>query len=275
MERFSLLLALCVGNSPVTGEFLPQRPVTWSFDVYFDLHLNTNDLRRDHAHYDITTNVIMKACAVWLHMPLSHCRECCLRTNTNWHSLRIAQHRFDSNYFVLVRCHFRISSQPNTNVLKCSKHSYWPCESILFVLRRIAWPNVVSIRVSSYWFVSHHCTFVSIRCTFALGFAACLRWLSTLQYDAQRSYCRIGSCRFLLVPIVFLSHHSAIVLILHHHRTASYCIMSPSCCILLHLTAIVSIRVWFVSDSHWFANKHRIKSFWFGIEVDPVRTPNF
>ena len=134
-------------------------------------------------------------------MPPSHCRECCLRTNTNWHSLRIAHHRIDSNYCVFVRCHFRISSQANTNVLKCSKHSYWPCESILFVLRRIAPPNVVSIRVSSYWFVSHRCTFVSIRCTFALGFAACLLRLSTLQYDAQRSYCRIGSHKFALVPI--------------------------------------------------------------------------
>ena len=134
-------------------------------------------------------------------MPPSHCRECCLRTNTNWHSLRIAQYRIDSNYFVLVRCHFRISSQPNTNVLKCSKHSYWPCESILFVLRRIASPNVVSIRVGSYCFVSHRCTFVSIRCTFALGFAACLLRLSTLQYDAQRSYCRIGSHMFALVRV--------------------------------------------------------------------------
>ena len=174
-------------------------------------------------------------------MPPSHCRECCLRTNTNWHSLRIAQHRIDLNYFVLVCCHFRISSQANMNVLKCSKHSYWPCESILFVLRRIASPNVVSIRVSSYWFVSHRCTFVSIRCTFALGFAACLLRLSTLQYDAQRSYwiahVRIGSCKFLLVPIVFSSHNRAIVLILRHHRTASYCIVSSSCCILLHLTA--------------------------------------
>ena len=176
-------------------------------------------------------------------MPPSHRRECCLRTNTNWHSLRIAQHRIDSNYFVLVRCNFRISSQPNTNVLKCSKHSYWPCESILFVLRRIASPNVVSIRASSCWFVSHRRTFVSIRCPFALVFAACLLRLSTLQYDAQRSYCRIGShihigsYEFLLVPIVFSSHRSAIVLILHHHRTASYCIVSPSCCILLHLTA--------------------------------------
>ena len=40
METFSALLALCVGNSPVTGEFPSQRPVTRSFDVFFDLRLN-------------------------------------------------------------------------------------------------------------------------------------------------------------------------------------------------------------------------------------------
>ena len=40
METFSLLLALCAGNSLVTGEFPAQRPVTQSFDVFFDLHLN-------------------------------------------------------------------------------------------------------------------------------------------------------------------------------------------------------------------------------------------
>ena len=37
METFSALLALCGGNSPVTGEFHSQRPVTRSFDVFFDL----------------------------------------------------------------------------------------------------------------------------------------------------------------------------------------------------------------------------------------------
>ena len=36
----SVLLALCTGNSPVTGEFPLQRPVTRSFDVFFDLFLN-------------------------------------------------------------------------------------------------------------------------------------------------------------------------------------------------------------------------------------------
>ena len=40
METFSALLALCEGKSPVTGEFSSQRPVTWSFDVFFHLRLN-------------------------------------------------------------------------------------------------------------------------------------------------------------------------------------------------------------------------------------------
>ena len=34
------LLSLCVGCSPVTGEFPSQRPVKRSFDVFFDLRLN-------------------------------------------------------------------------------------------------------------------------------------------------------------------------------------------------------------------------------------------
>ena len=40
METFSASLAICAGNSPVTGEFPTQRPVMLSFDVFFDLHLN-------------------------------------------------------------------------------------------------------------------------------------------------------------------------------------------------------------------------------------------
>ena len=40
MKTFSVLLAICAGNSPVPGEFPAQRPVTRSFDVFFDLHPN-------------------------------------------------------------------------------------------------------------------------------------------------------------------------------------------------------------------------------------------
>ena len=68
METFSALLALCVGNSPVTGEFLAQRPVTRSFDVFFDLALNqqlskqygdAGDLRRNRAHCDVIVMYII------------------------------------------------------------------------------------------------------------------------------------------------------------------------------------------------------------------------
>ena len=40
IETFSALLAICAGNSPVSGEFPAQRPVTRSFDVFCDLRLN-------------------------------------------------------------------------------------------------------------------------------------------------------------------------------------------------------------------------------------------
>ena len=40
MEALSALLAICAKNSPVTGEFPSQRPVTRSFDVFFDMRLN-------------------------------------------------------------------------------------------------------------------------------------------------------------------------------------------------------------------------------------------
>ena len=62
METSSASLALCAGNSPVTGEFPPQRPVTRSFDVSFDLRLskllNTQSRRWGFeapysAHYDV------------------------------------------------------------------------------------------------------------------------------------------------------------------------------------------------------------------------------
>ena len=39
-ETFSPLLALRAGNSLVTNEFPSQRPVTQSFDIFFDLCLN-------------------------------------------------------------------------------------------------------------------------------------------------------------------------------------------------------------------------------------------
>ena len=40
METLSELLVICAGNSPVPCEFPAQRPVTRSFNVFFDLRLS-------------------------------------------------------------------------------------------------------------------------------------------------------------------------------------------------------------------------------------------
>ena len=49
----------CAWDSPITGEFPAQRPVTRSFYVFFDIRPNkrlskAGDLRRHRAHNDVT-----------------------------------------------------------------------------------------------------------------------------------------------------------------------------------------------------------------------------
>ena len=62
MEGFSMLLALCEGNPPVTGGFPIQRPVTWSFDVFFHLCLN-KCLSKQSRHWLFET----PSCSLWHH----------------------------------------------------------------------------------------------------------------------------------------------------------------------------------------------------------------
>ena len=50
METFSTLLALCAGNSPVTGEFPSQRSMMQSVDNFFDVHLNKR-LSKQSRHW--------------------------------------------------------------------------------------------------------------------------------------------------------------------------------------------------------------------------------
>ena len=62
METFSALLAICAGNSPVTGEFRAQRPVTRSFDVFFDLGLNERLSKQSWGWWFETPS-----CPLWRH----------------------------------------------------------------------------------------------------------------------------------------------------------------------------------------------------------------
>ena len=88
MEIFSALLALCLGNSPATGEFPSQRPVTQSLDVFFDLHLNRR-LRKQTWDWWFET----------LSRPFwRHCNEQRLKLRQGW---EITPNTFTWMWFVL------------------------------------------------------------------------------------------------------------------------------------------------------------------------------
>ena len=85
MEAFSALLALCAGNSPVPTEFPAQRPVTRSFDVFFDLHLNKPLSKQSWGWW-----FEMPSCSLW--------RQC--------NALRV---HGQANHNHSVQCHLRRS----------------------------------------------------------------------------------------------------------------------------------------------------------------------
>ena len=62
METFSALLAICAGNSPVPGEFPTQRPVTRSFDVFFDQRSNKRLSKHWRGWWFET-----QSCPLWRH----------------------------------------------------------------------------------------------------------------------------------------------------------------------------------------------------------------
>ena len=73
-ENIFRLLAICAGNSPVPGEFPTQRPVTWSFDVFFDLRLNKRLSKQSWGWW-----FEMLSCPLWHHrnacsLPWNHLR---------------------------------------------------------------------------------------------------------------------------------------------------------------------------------------------------------
>ena len=67
MGTFSALLALCVGNSPVIGDFPSQRPVTRSFDVFFNLRLNKQLSKQSWGRwFETPSRPLWRHCNEWL-----------------------------------------------------------------------------------------------------------------------------------------------------------------------------------------------------------------
>ena len=92
METFSALLAICAGNSPVTGEFPSQRPVTRSFAAFFDLRLKKRLSKKSWGWWFQTLS-----CPLWRHCNVSSAEcwtsvsvQCVLNPwDSNWSSLRL------------------------------------------------------------------------------------------------------------------------------------------------------------------------------------------
>ena len=84
METFSALLAICVGNSPVTGEFHAQRPGTRSFDVFFDLHLNKRLSKQSWGWwFEMLSRPLWRHCNEWDHTTTAHSMHLWTKINTN------------------------------------------------------------------------------------------------------------------------------------------------------------------------------------------------
>ena len=104
METFSALLAICAGNSPIAGEFSAQRPVTWSFDVSFDLHPKKRLSKQSWGWWFETPSR-----PLWRHCNASH----------SWQQSK----RESSN--LLDLCHrWFLHKEPNNaeNVAMCIRH---------------------------------------------------------------------------------------------------------------------------------------------------------
>ena len=101
MEIFSALLALCVGNSPVTGEFPAQRSVTRSFDVFCDLRLNKRLSKQSWGWWLETPSrslwrhcnirCMIELCEINMHgvgiMPETDRNDQCIESDNFWHIL--------------------------------------------------------------------------------------------------------------------------------------------------------------------------------------------
>ena len=127
METFSMLLAICAGNSPVAGELHAQRPLTRSFHVFLDLCLNIPLSKQSWGWWFET-----------LSRPLR--RHCNIEDDA---SLTILRNVSDLNYFFVhqfVRAWaVEFNSVLNSGIYESIIHSTFalPSESIRNFLRNV------------------------------------------------------------------------------------------------------------------------------------------
>ena len=127
MEAFSALLAICAGNSPVPGEFPTQRPVTRSFDVYFDLRPSKRLCKQSWGWWFETL-----LCPLWRHSNEQLCR---IMESSRGKSMNISENscaKFDMNSTNSDLIIFTVVSNEN-ETLKFYFRCAVPLKSVNFV----------------------------------------------------------------------------------------------------------------------------------------------
>ena len=79
METFSASLAICAGNSPVPRKFPTQRPVSRSFDVFFELRLNKRLSKQSRGWWFKTLS-----CPLW-----RYCNDCSITGIPNFENVTV------------------------------------------------------------------------------------------------------------------------------------------------------------------------------------------
>ena len=99
MEKFSTLLVFCAGNSLVTGEFPAQRPVTWNFDVFFDLCLNKRLNKQSWGWwFEVPSRSLWRHCNVLCFLFLCQCIMSMDFLDTNYLTFR----SLDAEFYLLL-----------------------------------------------------------------------------------------------------------------------------------------------------------------------------
>ena len=109
---FSALLALCAGNSPVTGEFSSQRPVTRSFGVFFDLDLNKRLSKQWNRWWFETPS-----CPLWRHRNVRQkCWELEMQQLSYWY-IYIGSLSSRFTHSTAINCCFKVTNNPTVFVV--------------------------------------------------------------------------------------------------------------------------------------------------------------
>ena len=154
METFSASLAICAGKSQVPWEFPAQRPVTRSFDFFFDLRLHKRLSKRSWGWLFETLS-----CPLW-----RHCNDSMTYSNDRWRLaiIRISRIRAMNNCVFSERRFKRFFRRCFLNLIetRCDKWekqnciytchwlntSYQSCELVTDLMEmNIAWSDLIHI----------------------------------------------------------------------------------------------------------------------------------